>query len=286
MRARSTLMASILCVLMSHPAFPSGSLPEPTYRAIPFYPDAAYRDNLNGFVVVRALIGLNGAVERAEIEKPDSLFDAAALAAARKWTFHPAMTLESQVVRVWTRVPFKFQLGNPSTDPRVLSDSLWRGPWSSTPAVMRQQREALVRRMRDADEVWLFRLDPNSDGNALPANARSRFDRRAILDATLVRDAATRATIRRMLADVRTHARPPRLKGEHMPRLGIRFVSGPDILDVAVSFADAAMFLKDGRHLWAGSAMPHWREWGQVAHAAFPEDPNFARYATADPMTP
>jgi len=285
-RARSTLMAFFLCVLMSPPASPSESLPEPTHRASPFYPDAAYRDNLDGFVVVRVLVGLNGAVERAEIEKPDSLFDAAALAAAHQWAFHQAITGEGEVVRVWVRVPFKFQLGDPSTDARVLSDSLWRGLWSSTPAVMRQQREALVRRMRDADEVWLFRLDPNSDGNALPANARSRFDRRAILEAVLIRDTATRATIRRMLADVRTHARPPRFKGEHMPRLGIRFVSGPDILDVAVSFADAAMFLKDGRHLWAGSAMPHWREWGRVAHAAFPEDPNFARYATTDPMTP
>jgi TonB family protein len=282
---RSTLLISVLCALGSHPASPSGALPEPTHRAKPFYPDAAYRQNVQGHVVVRMLVNRDGGGERAEIEQGDEVFETPAVAAARKFVFH-RMTDPDDPERVWVRTAFDFKLADPAMDPRVLSDSLWRLPWSASPAVMRQQRESFLRMMRKPDEVWLFRIDPNSEGEALPANARSRFARRAILEAANIEDPATRAKIRTLLSDVRTHARPPRLKGEFSPRLGVRFVTSGEVVDVVVSFADAALFVKDGRRLWAGSAMPHWREWGQVAHAAFPEDPNFARYANSDPMSP
>jgi hypothetical protein len=73
------------------------------------------------------------------------------------------------------------------------------------------------------------------------------------------------------------------VKGEFQPRLGIRYVAGTDVLDVVVSFADEAIFLKQGGRLWAGSAAAHWRDWARLAHAAFPADPNFSRYAPHEP---
>jgi len=263
----------------------SGSLPEPTHRETAIYPDQAFRAGLGGMVLVRVLVGRTGKLERTEIEKSDPLFDESALRAARQFRFDPVVH-EGETLRVWVRMPFRFKLGDPATDPRVLSDSLWRDRWSATPAIMRQQRESFLRMMKKADEVWLFRLDPNSEAEVAPASVRSRFGQRAILDEASIEKDATRAKLRTLLTDVRTHARPPRVKGEFTPRLGIRFVTSGEVVDVLVSFADAALFVKDGRHLWAGSAMPHWREWGQLAHAAFPDDPNFARYATTDPMTP
>jgi len=259
----------------------SESAPVPTYREIPVYPDAAWRANLEGTSVVRVLLGVKGEIERAEVEASSPMFDDAALAAARKYKFNPAV-FEGRPVKVWARIPFQFRLGDPATDPRVRSDSNWVDPWSSAPAVMEQQREAMLRTIQDADEVWLFRLDPGSERDVTPNLARSRFARRAILDQARVVDGPTRATLRRLLGDARTHATPPRLKCEYEPRLGVRFVSKNKVLDVAVSFCDQAIFLKDGSRLWAGSAYAHVNEWARLAHVAFPADPNFSRYSTMD----
>jgi TonB family protein len=291
---RHMVRAKALLVLMIVAASPSraseavfsGSLPEPRHTVTPLYPDSAWRAGLEGTSVVLVLLDRTGRVQKTMVRVSSPAFDKAAIEAAKQWRFEPAKTPEGQIVPVWYAIPFKFRLGHAATDPRVLSDSLWRDPWSSTPAVMRQQREALIRTMRNADEIWLFRLDPDTEDEVSLATARSRFDRRAILDEALVTDGTTRSKIIRLLSDTRTHARPPKLRGEHTPRLGLRFVAGPEVLDVAISFADAAMFLKDGRHLWAGSAMAHWSEWGRLAHATFPADPNFAHYIKDDPMAP
>lgn len=279
-------LAAFLFTVAWTPAKASDSPPDPVSHDAPYYPDAAYRNNVQGRVLVRVLVGPNLGVEDAVMEKGDSVFAKSAIKSARSYRFNARFDDEGRPVRVWVRIPMDYKLADAETDPRILSDSLWRDRRLSTPAVMRQQRESFLRMMRKPDEVWLFRIDPNSEGDALPANARSRFARCAVLEAANIEDPATRAKIRTLLSDVRTHARPPRLKGEFSPRLGVRFVTAGEVVDVVISFADAALFLKDGRHLWAGSAMPHWRAWGQVAHAAFPEDPNFARYANSNPMSP
>lgn len=263
----------------------SGSLPRPTRTAKPVYPDAAWRANDEGTVIVALLVGTTGAVDSALVETHSPIFEESAIAAARKYRFDPVL-VDGKSTRVWVRVPIRFRLGDPATDPRVLSDSLWRDPWSATPAVMRQQRQSFLLPMKNADEVWLFRLEPNSEQDPTPATARSRFARRTILDEASVDDPATRSRIRALLTDVRSNEPPPRLRGEFTPRLGVRFVVRNEVVDIVVSFADAALFVKSGGHLWAGSAMPHWSEWGRIAHAAFPDDPNFARYATMDPKSP
>jgi TonB family protein len=60
-------------------------------------------------VVVRALVGLDGRVRRAEIEHSSIMFDEAALAAVRQWTFRPARSNGKEVL-AWVRIPVKFTL--------------------------------------------------------------------------------------------------------------------------------------------------------------------------------
>jgi len=84
-------------------------LPMPVARVTPEYPQIARAAGMEGKVVVRMLVGVDGRVRRAEIETSSALFDEAALAAARKWTFTPAET-DGKPVMVWVRVPFDFRL--------------------------------------------------------------------------------------------------------------------------------------------------------------------------------
>jgi protein TonB len=62
-----------------------------------------------GAVRVRAFVGVDGRVRRAETEGSPSLFDDAAVNAVRQWVFAPA-TSNGQPVAVWVRVPVIFRL--------------------------------------------------------------------------------------------------------------------------------------------------------------------------------
>ena len=84
-------------------------LPNPVFQPRPEYPEIARTAGMEGRVVVRMLIGLDGRVRRAEMEKSNPMFDAEALEAARRWTFTPALT-DGKPVMVWVRVPFEFRL--------------------------------------------------------------------------------------------------------------------------------------------------------------------------------
>jgi len=84
-------------------------LPDPVARVIPIYPPIAREAGMEGKVVVRMLIGLDGRVKRAEIEKSSAMFDDAALTAARQWVFSPAKT-NGHAVKAWVWVPFDFRL--------------------------------------------------------------------------------------------------------------------------------------------------------------------------------
>jgi protein TonB len=84
-------------------------LPMPVTRVKPDYPQIARDAGMEGKVVVRMLVDVDGSVRRAEIETSSAMFDADALAAARRWTFTPALT-DGKPVMVWVRVPFDFRL--------------------------------------------------------------------------------------------------------------------------------------------------------------------------------
>ena len=84
-------------------------LPMPEHQVKPDYPPIAQQAGMEGKVLVRMLIGPDGRVRKAEIEKSSPMFDEYALDAARQWTFTPALT-DGKPVMAWVRIPFDFRL--------------------------------------------------------------------------------------------------------------------------------------------------------------------------------
>ena len=67
--------------------------PSPRIRSVPEYPRFARDAGIEGVVIVHALVGRDGRVIRVEVDERRSelLLNEAALSAARRWTFQPAM---------------------------------------------------------------------------------------------------------------------------------------------------------------------------------------------------
>lgn len=83
--------------------------PELVTRVQPLYPGIAAQAGMEGSVSVRMLVGVDGRVKRAEIERSAPMFDEAALAAARQWIFTPAKS-NGHPVAVWVLLPVEFKL--------------------------------------------------------------------------------------------------------------------------------------------------------------------------------
>ena len=79
------------------------SIPEPTY------PDIAREARIEGEVLVRALVGRDGFVRDAVVIQSVLGLDEAALAAALKAVFEPALQ-QDRAVAVWVVIPISFQL--------------------------------------------------------------------------------------------------------------------------------------------------------------------------------
>ena len=75
----------------------------------PLYPPFAREAQVEGLVVVRALVGRDGRVEEADVVRSVPLLDATALEAVRRWTFDPAR-VHGRAVSVWILIPFRFRL--------------------------------------------------------------------------------------------------------------------------------------------------------------------------------
>jgi protein TonB len=84
-------------------------LPEAIQRVAPVYPEQARLDGAQGTVLVQALVGRDGLVRDARIQKSIPGLDDAALEAVRKWRFKPAMAL-GRPVAVWVAIPVRFSL--------------------------------------------------------------------------------------------------------------------------------------------------------------------------------
>ena len=78
----------------------------------PRYPRTARRRGQEGRVLVKVYIGSSGQVSSAQVQSGSgySALDSAALVAARKWRFSPAMNGLGQPVGFHRLIPFKFQL--------------------------------------------------------------------------------------------------------------------------------------------------------------------------------
>jgi protein TonB len=85
--------------------------PAPVTMVRPEYPAMAKEAGVSGLVMVAVLVGKNGHVLDARIEPSHSILmlNDAALEAARKWVFTPALANQKPVA-VWVAVPFHFTL--------------------------------------------------------------------------------------------------------------------------------------------------------------------------------
>jgi protein TonB len=77
----------------------------------PDYPEMARSAGIEGTTVVEALVDIDGTVADARVLKTSNnqTLDAAAVEAARRATFRPAMQRDNPV-RVWVSIPYRFSL--------------------------------------------------------------------------------------------------------------------------------------------------------------------------------
>jgi len=80
-------------------------------RVMPMYPLQARARGLRGEVVLRAIIGSDGRVEKdIVIAQSSPMFDQSAVEALRQWRFEPGRDRNENPVRVLLEVPIRFQL--------------------------------------------------------------------------------------------------------------------------------------------------------------------------------
>ncbi|HYM82428.1 MAG TPA: energy transducer TonB [Candidatus Limnocylindria bacterium] len=84
-------------------------MPEAVVAPRPEYPLFAKEVASEGLVVVRVVVGLEGRVTKAEILRSVPPLDAAALEAARRWVFTPAL-VDGEPMQVYVIIPFRFRL--------------------------------------------------------------------------------------------------------------------------------------------------------------------------------
>lgn len=85
--------------------------PEPVFIPPLDYPALARKANIEGNVLVRMLVDIDGTVAEAQILKSsgNQLLDEAALKSSRQWRFTPGRQRD-KLVRVWVHTPFIFNL--------------------------------------------------------------------------------------------------------------------------------------------------------------------------------
>lgn len=80
-------------------------------RVMPMYPLQARARGLRGEVVLRAIVGSDGRVEKdIVIAQSSPMFDQPAVEALRQWRFEPGRDRDGNPVRVLLKVPIRFQL--------------------------------------------------------------------------------------------------------------------------------------------------------------------------------
>lgn len=84
-------------------------LPEAVTTVKPEYPELARSANVDGTVLVQALVGKDGRVKDVKVVKGIPMLDASAVAAVKQWVFKPALS-NNKPVAVWVAVPVRFTL--------------------------------------------------------------------------------------------------------------------------------------------------------------------------------
>jgi protein TonB len=78
----------------------------------PHYPRTARSDGIEGLVLVRDIIGVDGRIEpdSTRIIRSVPALDAAAVSAVSQWRFAPALGRQGHPVRVIVEIPVQFSL--------------------------------------------------------------------------------------------------------------------------------------------------------------------------------
>ncbi len=84
-------------------------LPEAITKVSPLYPDIAREAQVDGTVLVQALVGKDGHVKDVRVQKSIPMLDQSAITAVKQWVFKPALS-NNKPVAVWVAVPVKFTL--------------------------------------------------------------------------------------------------------------------------------------------------------------------------------
>lgn len=81
-------------------------------RDAPVYPMAARRNEVEGVVTVRFLVGEDGVPRKLSIvaAQPEGVFDKNVLRAVGRWRFRPGV-VDGRAVATWMRLPIRFRLG-------------------------------------------------------------------------------------------------------------------------------------------------------------------------------
>lgn len=91
---------------------PIDKMPETAKMVQPVYPEEAKKENITGYVIVKAYIDRNGQVTQAEVvecDQPGNGFEQAALDAAYLGEFKPAEQ-DGKPVGVWVNYKVQFKL--------------------------------------------------------------------------------------------------------------------------------------------------------------------------------
>jgi TonB family protein len=98
---------------------PYDTAPDAIKKVQPKYPAAASKDSIEGAVWLKLWIDETGTVAQVNIVKSNAEgFDEPAIAAAKQWTFKPAMK-DGKPVAVWVTIPFRFKLQEKQSDKSV-----------------------------------------------------------------------------------------------------------------------------------------------------------------------
>jgi protein TonB len=81
----------------------------PTVQVLPEYPALALRNNVQGRVVLRAVISKDGSLQNVRLVGPPSLLDSPALNAVRKWQYKPHYE-NGEPVEVETQITLDFTI--------------------------------------------------------------------------------------------------------------------------------------------------------------------------------
>lgn len=96
--------------------FNASDLDQPPVAVVntaPVYPFKARQRDIEGYVTIKFLVGVDGSVSRAEVldSRPKDLFEQALLKVVPGWRFRPGM-IDGQPVPTWVEKTVRFELNN------------------------------------------------------------------------------------------------------------------------------------------------------------------------------